>query len=201
VAKPKLSSLSDKQLVALAQKGEKAAYGELVNRWQNSIYTYCFRQLPNSQIAEEITQDIFVSAYKSLKSFRNEAQFSTWLYRIATNRCKNDRAYRNRRNYGAHEPLEGTNPDFVREIPDERSNPEQELHASSCSQILQEALSQLDEKHKEVLILFAIQGLPQAEIATILSIPIGTIKSRLNRARTELSNRLKGKISREELGD
>ena len=89
VAKPKLNTLSDSELVRLAQKGQKPAFGELVTRWQNSIYTYCFRQLPNNQFAEELTQEIFIAAYKALKSFRNEAQFSTWLYRIASNRCKN----------------------------------------------------------------------------------------------------------------
>ena len=201
MAKPSIHTLPDSELVLLAQKGEKTAFGELVNRWQSPIYTYCLRQLPNQQLAEELTQDIFVSAFKALKSFRNEAQFSTWLYRIASNRCKNNHAYRHRRQYTSHEPLEGNNPEIPRDIPSTSKSPEENVHAKDLKEILMETLSQLEEKQREILILSEIQGLPQAEIAKILSIPIGTIKSRLHRAKIELSRRMRNKLGTEEFGD
>jgi len=198
---PKLSlkENTDSDLVSLTQSGNKKAFAELIQRWQTPIYTFCFRKLSHQEQAEELTQEIFMAAYRGLPSFRNDSKFSTWLFQIATNRCKNLHGYRDRRKFKKHEPLEGTDPERRREIPDSGLNAEEQLHQKDRAQMLHEAIQQLDDKYKEVLILFDIQNVPQAEISKILSIPSGTIKSRIHRARMELSRILKGKLHSKEV--
>ena len=194
VPKVSLKEKSDTELVALTQSGNKKAFSELIQRWQTPIYTFCFRKLSHQEQAEELTQEIFVAAYRGMAAFRNDSKFSTWLFQIASNRCKNLHGYRDRRKFKQHEPLEGTDPERKRDIPDNNPNAEEQLHAKDRAQMLHEAIEQLDDKYKEVLILFDIQNIPQAEIAKILDIQIGTIKSRIHRARMELSRILKGKL-------
>ena len=196
-----LQNKTDRELVELTKSGQKKAFETLIMRWQNSIFTLCYRKLSHQEQAEELTQEIFLAAYKHIPSFRNESKFSTWLFQIAINRCKNLHGYRDRRKHGHHEPLEGTHPDQKREFPDHKPSAVQQIHKREQSQILQKALNQLDDKHKEVLVLFDIQGVPQNEIASILNLPVGTIKSRIHRARNELAHALKGKINPRDIGE
>ena len=196
-----LSNKTDAELVILVQAGNKKAFEILIDRWQNSIYTLCFRKLAHEEQSEELTQEIFFAAYKSIHSFRNEAKFSTWLFQIAVNRCKNIHGYRERRQFFHHEPLEGNNPDKKRELPDPTTPVDVEIQRRENAEILHNALKQLDDKYKEILILFDIQNIPQNEIADILSLPIGTVKSRIHRARVELANILKGKLDPTHLGE
>ena len=194
-------SKTDSELVSLVQSGNKKAFEALIGRWQSAIYTLCFRKLGHQEHAEELTQEIFVASYQAINSFRNEAKFSTWLFQIAVNRCKNVHSYRERRHFFHHEPLEGSNPDHKRDFPDQSIPADVQIQKREHAIILREALSQLDDKYKEILILFDIQNLPQNEISEILSLPIGTVKSRIHRARLELANILKGKIDPTHLGD
>lgn len=192
---------TDRELVSLTKSGQKKAFEVLITRWQNSIYTLCYRKLSHQEQAEELTQEIFLAAYRHLTSFRNESKFSTWLFQIAINRCKNLHGYRERRKHRAHEPLEGTNPEIKRDFPDTAPSADQVLHKKEQAKLLQAALEKLDDKHKEVLILFDIQGIAQNEISTILNLPVGTIKSRIHRARGELATLLKGIINPKDIGE
>ena len=88
-----LSSLTDDQLVERTKQGNKKAFGTLVKRWQRQVYSQCLRQLRNPLTAEEVAQDVFISVYKAIPSFRAEAKFSTWLFRITINHCKNKAQY------------------------------------------------------------------------------------------------------------
>lgn len=196
-----LQNKTDRELVELTKSGQKKAFEILIMRWQDSIYTLCFRKLSHQEQSEELTQEIFLAAYRHIPSFRNESKFSTWLFQIAINRCKNHHGYRSRRKHGQHEPLEGTHPDLIREFPDQNPSAVQQIHKKEQSEILQEALNHIDDKYREVLVLFDIQGLPQNEIATILNLPIGTIKSRIHRARNELAHALRGKINPKDIGE
>jgi RNA polymerase sigma-70 factor, ECF subfamily len=192
---------TDRELVSLTKSGHKKAFEVLITRWQDSIYTLCYRKLSHQEQAEELTQEIFLAAYRHISSFRNESKFSTWLFQIAINRCKNLHGYRERRKHRSHEPLEGTNPNQKRDFPDTSPSAVQILHRKEQEAKLRTALEQLDDKYKEVLILFDIQGLPQNEIATILNLPVGTVKSRIHRARGELANLLKGIINPKDIGE
>lgn len=194
-------SLEDAQLVSHAKAGEKAAYAELVRRWQTRVYSQCLRQLGEKSIAEEITQDIFLSIFRALPRFREEAKFSTWLFRIVINHCKNRRMYQQRRHRRGHEPIEGNNEEMPRELPTSDLNPEQELQKKRLRALLQTALGKLEEKQKQILILRDVQGLSYDEISDILDIPNGTVKSRIHRARMEVAKLLRGKISSEDIED
>ena len=196
-----LQNKTDRELVELTKSGQKKAFEVLIMRWQDSIYTLCYRKLSHQEQSEELTQEIFLAAYKHITSFRNESKFSTWLFQIAINRCKNHHGYRDRRKHGYHEPLEGTHPEQKRDFPDQKPSAVQQIHKKEQSAILQKALNQIDDKYREVLVLFDIQGMPQNEIASILKLPVGTIKSRIHRARNELAQALKGKISPKDLGE
>ena len=194
-----LSSLTDGQLVQQVQNGNTSAFEILIKRWQNAIYVFCQRKLKSSEQAEELTQDIFLSAYRGLGNFRQDAQFSTWLFRIASNRCKNKKDYNFRRKTLQHEPLQGLNPENPRDIPDQQPIADQEIEKNERIALLRKGLAQLSESHREILVLFDIQGLSQAEISAILELPTGTIKSRIFRARSELSKTLKSLKNEENL--
>lgn len=195
-----LSSLTDDQLVERTKQGNKKAFGTLVKRWQRQVYSQCLRQLRNPLTAEEVAQDVFISVYKAIPSFRAEAKFSTWLFRITINHCKNKAQYQTRRHNDSHEPLEGFNPEFPRQLPADEPNAEQMLQKKKMIKLLQNALDQLEEKQRAILVLRDIQGLSYEEICEILSLPKGTVKSRIHRARQEVAKLLKGKISSEDLG-
>ena len=98
---------TDEELVRRVQQGDASAFGDLVERYQDRIYTVCLRQLGERPLAEEVAQDVFLSAYRAMGNFRGDAKFSTWLFRIAINQCKNKRLYNRRRAHGRHEPLDG----------------------------------------------------------------------------------------------
>lgn len=180
---------SDEELIRRFKGGDQEAFSELVRRYQDRIYTLCLRWLGEREQAEETTQDIFLALYRSLGDFRGESKFSTWIFRVATNHCKNRRLYRARRAHGRHEPLEGPeNPDAPpRQIASEGPGTDARVTRSEAEDLLERALAQLDEGHRSILILRDIEDLPYEEIADILSVPRGTVKSRLHRARADLA--------------
>lgn len=200
VRKDNLLNLTDDQLVERTKQGDKRAFGTLVQRWQRQVYSQCLRQLRNPLIAEEVAQDVFIAVYRAIPSFRAEARFSTWLFRIVINHCKNKVQYQIRRHKERHEPLEGLNPEIPRELPVEEPNAEQVLQKKKMIELLQDALAQLDEKQRAIIVLRDVQGLSYEEICEILSLPKGTVKSRIHRARQEVAKLLKGKISAADLG-
>lgn len=180
---------TDEELVRRFKGGDREAFSELVRRYQDRVFTLCLRWLGDREAAEETTQDVFLSLFRSLADFRGESQLSTWIYRIATNHCKNRRMYRLRRAHDRHEPLEGpeTEDGPPRQIAFEGPGTDSHLHRSEAEEILSRGLAQLDETHRSILVLRDIEDLSYEEIADILSLPRGTVKSRLHRARAELA--------------
>lgn len=180
---------TDEELVRRFKGGDLDAFSELVKRYQDRVFTLCLRWLGEREAAEETTQDVFLALYRSLHEFRGESQLSTWIFRVATNHCKNRRMYRARRAHDRHEPLEGQETDDAppRQIPDQGPGTDAPLHRSEAEEILNRGLAALDETHRSILVLRDIEDLSYEEIADILSLPRGTVKSRLHRARAELA--------------
>ncbi|MCB9664590.1 MAG: sigma-70 family RNA polymerase sigma factor [Alphaproteobacteria bacterium] len=182
---------SDDALVHRARHGDRAAYGELVLRYQDPIHGLCARWLGNAESASEIAQEVFLAAWSALPRFRGEARFDTWLRRIAVNRCRNHRLHRQRRAHDRHVSLEGERDD---------GPPLQLVHGgrgtdgraerAAARDVLQRALDQVDPDHRAVLVLRDLQDLDYEEIATLLEVPRGTVKSRLHRARLALAEAL-----------
>lgn len=180
-------NMLDEELVQLLQHGQKQAFTTLVSKWQHRMYTFCYRQLGETALAEEATQDIFIKVYTSIHSFRSESKFSTWLYRIATNHCINLNERHHRRHRNQHDSFED-----MHAQPSTQSTPLQDLEQKDFKQLLQQALNQLPEDHRVLLILRDLQDCSYEEIADITQLNIGTIKSRIHRGRNNLRQILSG---------
>lgn len=169
-------------LIDRARTGDGAAAGELLQRYQRRVYGLCLRMLGNADDAEELTQESFVRALIGLERFDGRAMFSTWLYRIATNACLTRlRSDRVRSRTAASFPT-------GMELPDHRGvqSGEGEFDASRRRRAVSEGLDQIAPEHRVVLVLRDLQGLEYEQVAAVLGVPVGTIKSRLFRARLAL---------------
>lgn len=176
-------SADDSRLIRECLKGRTAAFDELIRRYKDRLYNVVYRLVDNSQDAEDIVQDTFLSAYQSLASFKGDSQFFTWLYRIAANTAISMKRKQRvalsidaSRNGESHEPLDGS----------ETSRPGHALERAEQERRVQEALNRLSAEHRTVLILKDMEDLKYEQMAEILQVPIGTIRSRLHRAREEL---------------
>jgi RNA polymerase sigma-70 factor (ECF subfamily) len=174
----------DRRLIADCLGGRRDAFGELVSRYHARLYNAAARLVDNPDDAADVVQDAFLSAYQSLHTFKGDAEFFTWLYRIAFNTAislkRKKRAVISLDAHGSSEhSLEPDDPsEFVRPgAALERTEDETQLH---------EAIGRLSAEHREVLLMKDIDGLKYEEIAELLGVPIGTIRSRLHRARLEL---------------
>ena len=188
----------DAVLVRFFQKGDKAAFDKLVRKHKDKLFNLVYWFLGDYQEANDCAQEIFIKVFKSLKKFRFESAFSTWLYRIATNTCKNrlkSSAYRWKKKTVSLESPEGSksvNPSF--ELEDDSPSPANELEKKERLMLIQKAINALPEEQNRVVVLRDIQGLSYEEIADITGLNLGTVKSRLARGRLELRNKLKGMI-------
>jgi RNA polymerase sigma-70 factor, ECF subfamily len=192
---------TDQDLVLAFQGGDRAAFSDLMERYQAKIFTLCVRRLGDSELANEVAQDVFIAVFRSLTRFRGEAKFSTWLYRIAVNHCKNKYKYNQRRRRDFHESLDEQPDDEgpKRELPAPRSRTDASTHQAEASAILQAALERLVPEDRTLLILREIQELSYEEISEIFEVPKGTIKSRLHRARAQLAKVLSTQLSKDDL--
>jgi len=180
------------------QAGETSAFDRLVLGHQDRIFNLCFRLLGNGEEAEDCAQEAFVKAYRSLKSFRLDCAFSTWLYRIAVNACLSRRrslAFRFReRAVSLDEPADPEDEGRTREIGDESFSPRREAERKERERIIQKAIDSLPGPLKTVLVLREIEGLPYEEVAAATGYNLGTVKSKLSRARERMREQLKGLI-------
>ena len=183
-------------LIRAFQAGDRAAFNTLVVMYKNVVFHMCFRMLGDYQEADDTAQEVFVRVFTSIKKFRFESAFSTWLYRITVNMCKNrlsSSEYRHKdKMVRIHNPSEKGNA-FI-DIEDKSQSPHGALEKKERSLIIHKAIQKLPEEQKIVVVLRDIQGLSYEEIASITGLKSGTVKSRLARARLALRQQLKGVI-------
>ncbi len=182
----------DDLLVGRAQQGDQEAYSELVRRHQRKIYALVYHMTSSKEDAEDLTQDVFVKAYGSLGGFKRDAGFYTWVYRIAVNRTINFLKQRKRRTAVSLDDVDEAverDPDYVELVA--RESPVREASLGELQKKLNDALLTLSEKHRSVVVLHDIQGVPHEEIARMLRVSTGTVRSRLFYARQMLQNELK----------
>ena len=175
------------ELVRRLQKGDDAAFEEFVSTYEKKIYTLALRQIGNAEDAEDITQEVFLRVYRNIGSFRAESRLSTWIYQITMNACIDAARRRARRvevtpMYTDDDSGEQT----AIELPDESFAPEKVFERTALRDQIKEGLTHLTEEHRRILILRDINGLSYTEIAEILSLSEGTVKSRLFRARDKM---------------
>ena len=183
------------ELVARAKGGDLAAFEELANRHEQSVYSLALRMLRQEQDAEDVTQQTFLSAVENLAGFRGDASFSTWLRRIATHAAL--KILRKRKGLDTVSLEEATEPGGDSEaiphpeyIADWRQSPEKLVPRNEIRRLLDEALAQLDEKHRLVFLLRDVEGLSVRETAEALGLSEANTKVRLLRARLQLRDRL-----------
>ncbi|HOG92393.1 MAG TPA: sigma-70 family RNA polymerase sigma factor [Opitutaceae bacterium] len=185
----------DQLLVARFKDGDEGAYNEMVSRYWGRIYAMVHQLLRNQQDAEEVTQDAFIRAHRGLANFRGESAFSTWLYQIATNLARNRYWYwwRRKRDHTVSfdQPVGGENETTLAEIiPAEVETPGDATVTQEFVGRIAAGMEKLNPKHREILILRNVKNLSYEEIADILGISVGTVKSRIARARENLRAQL-----------
>lgn len=179
-----LSPLDETDCITRAQRGEVAAFSELVARYQERIYRFLLRLTRSQEDARELAQETFLSAYQALPRWRPEARLSTWLFRIARNQAL-DRLRRTQR-----VEFVALDEGLADHIPADTPTPEAALQARQRIAALEGALARLSVEHREILLLRDIEDLSYEDIAEVLGIGLGTVKSRIARARAGLLQHL-----------
>lgn len=170
--------LSDEVLAAQASAGDRRAFGDLVRRHQDGVFRFVFRMVGSRDQAMDLTQDSFLKAWQALPGWRPEARFRTWLLQIARNASLD---VLRRRSLADFVPI-----DEAFELPGPGPTPESQAAAKQDLRLLDAALRRLQADHREVLLLRELEGLSYEEIAVVLDVAEGTVKSRLGRARAAL---------------
>lgn len=181
--------VTDEILIAQFQQGDVDAFDLLVRRYKDQLLNYVYRFVGNRIDAEDIVQETFLRVYKNKHYYKEIAKFSTWVYTIAGNLAKTELRRRKRRKVFSVSNFVNDERDF--DIPDLNRNPEKEVDGSIKDGFIQKAIEKLPSKFKEVILLRDVQGFAYEEISQILSIPLGTVKSRVNRGRLKLQEDLK----------
>ena len=186
-SKKETNKEADLALVRRAKKGDYRAFDLLVLKYQSRIISIAFKYVKEIQLAEDISQEAFIKAYKSINSFREESAFYTWLYRITANTAKNYLVSKGRRKESSFSEISTSENEDYFDMPTNDS-PEQILMAQNLRDTIHDALSSLPEDTRTALSLREFEGLNYEEIALIMGCPVGTVRSRIFRGREALEN-------------
>jgi RNA polymerase sigma-70 factor (ECF subfamily) len=176
-------------LIEQFKGGDRTAFGRIVQTYQDRIYNLCRYLLRNKQDAEDVAQDVFIKAFRRLNDFRPESSLYTWLYRIGVNTCLDHKR--------KLRPEPFTNGFQGEDQPSEEPSPERRYQSKEIGRAIRSALDQLSKISRTVIVLKEIEGLSYEEIAEVLNISAGTVKSRISRSREELRRILGGKVARD----
>ncbi|MBQ4515278.1 MAG: sigma-70 family RNA polymerase sigma factor [Clostridia bacterium] len=183
-----MATENEKILIEKSKQGDVDAFEQLIISYQKKIVNLAYRMLGNMADAEDAAQDIFVRVFRSISGFNEQAAFSTWIYRIATNVCLDILRKKKRQNeqntISIHRGEE--NDEYELPIEDNQPSPYEQAQKSAAMKALEKALNQLGDEQKMVIILRDINGLSYEEIAEITNCTLGTVKSRINRSRLTL---------------
>ena len=184
-------SRTDKELVALAQKGDSRAFDTLVIRYQSRVLSLIGKYVHNREDAKDVAQDAFIKAYRALPNFRGDSAFYTWLYRISVNTAKNHLVARSRRPpasdvdaqeaeyYGGESGLK------------DQASPERNLLSDEIGKTIADAITALPDDLRTAIVLREVEGLSYDEISEVMDCPIGTVRSRIFRAREAVDNKIR----------
>ncbi len=178
---------NEKYLLEKSKEGDIEAFEYLVTKYQKKVFNIALRLLGNYDDASELTQEAFIKIYKSIKNFKEESLLSTWIYRIATNVCLDELRKRKKRwVLSLDEEIQSEDGGIHRQVEDDSPTPDVIAEINDTKNTINKAIRKLQEEHRIVLILRDLQGFSYEEIAKIINRPEGTVKSRINRARSEL---------------
>ena len=200
VAERRRADVRDRRLIRKLRQGDERAFEELVGLYQNRIYGLMLRMIGNPEEAEDLAQEVFITVHRAINTYRGEGRFYTWLYRIATNTCKNRIKYLRGRNFHRSVPVEDT-PEAhgaaaeggpIASLQSQVAGPEAQAEGNRLQSAIQRELAALDEEHRLLIVLRDVQGMSYQDILKVTGLQEGTLKSRLHRARIALKDRLSG---------
>jgi RNA polymerase sigma-70 factor, ECF subfamily len=185
-ASPKI----EKEVIDGCKAGDEKAFREIVLAYQRRVYNIAYRMLGNKEEAKDLAQEVFLSVFESIKNLREEVKFEPWLIQMTLNHCRNRWKYLKRRKYfqsgSLNDPIETEEGGTPRQFCDPSDNPETLLEKKMIQDLVQKGLQQLKEEQRELIVLRDLQGLSYEEIGKLFSLPEGTVKSKIHRARMEL---------------
>ncbi len=185
---------AERRLIRRLKDRDERAFSELIEEQGDRVFNLCFRMLGNRQEAEDLAQEVFITVFKSVDSFRGDSKLSTWLYRIASNLSKNRIKYLARRHERSKVEFdEGIDRDAASDSltsPKQAKRPDENMEGQQLEKIMQQAISELEEDHRILIVLWDIEELSYDEICEITDLAEGTVKSRLHRARLALRKKM-----------
>jgi RNA polymerase sigma-70 factor (ECF subfamily) len=186
------SGPADARLVARCRRGEREAFDELVERYQAKVYNLAYRLLGDADEASDVSQEAFLRIYRGLQSFQGGSALTTWVYRIVHNLCLDEMKRKRRRPQIVADPTDSddSSEPLIDRLSDESDEPENQILGDERARAVRAAVHRLRGHHRDVLVLYDLEGFSYNEIAEILHTNVGTIKSRLNRARLALAKEL-----------
>lgn len=186
--------LSDQEVVARAREGREAAYRELIRRYERPVFSLVFRMLRDRELAEDLTQETFVKALNAVESYRPEFKFSSWIFKIANNAAIDHLRRRELHTLSLEGSPNAVTPEAMEatalQIRSATETPLQELEARELGGQIEEAIASLRPEYRSCILLRHVEGRAYEEIAEMLDLPLGTVKTYIHRARNELRMRL-----------
>ncbi len=180
----------EREVIERCKAGDEEAFSEIVLTYQKKVFNIAFRMLGNREEAKELSQEVFLSILESIKNLRDEVKFESWLTQITLNHCRNRWKYLKRRQYfktdSLNDPIDTEDGELERQVFDPSGNPETHFEQKMIRQFVQRGLMKLKEDQREIIVLRDLQGYSYEELGEMFSLPEGTIKSRLHRARMDL---------------
>ena len=190
---------NEPELLDRCAKGDAGAFGQLVTHYENTIFNLVFRMIGRREDARDVTQEVFVKAFRKIGSFEGRSSFATWLYSIAVNRSLSERrrlATTLRRNEVQMSALGNEEAGSPYDPPGNELAPDARLRSDETRRQVEQAVATLDDDHRAVVVLRDIEGLDYESIGTVLGCSKGTVRSRLHRARVELREKLRPLLAR-----
>ncbi len=176
--------MTEKEIIEKCKKGDEAAFDELVERHQSKVINMCYGMLSDREDAYDAAQEVFLRVYRHIGSFKGQSSLSTWIYRIVVNVCSDALRKRGKTIVTSLSEEDGDKP--VLEIADDSPSPDEAAQRNETVEMVRAAIAKLKDEYREVVLLCDIEGMSYDEAAEAIGCPMGTVKSRLNRARKSL---------------
>jgi RNA polymerase sigma-70 factor (ECF subfamily) len=191
-----LAALTDQEIVALAREGREAAYRELIRRYERPVFSLILRMVRDRQLAEDLAQETFIKALNAIATYRPEFKFSSWIFKIANNAAIDHLRRREVDTLSLDGSPNATSQDDIEatalQVGDKGETPLAELEARELGTAIEKAIGQLRPEYRSCILLRHVEGLAYEEIAQLLDLPLGTVKTYIHRARHELRGMLAG---------
>jgi RNA polymerase sigma-70 factor, ECF subfamily len=194
VRRPELAARTDQEIVALARGGEETAYRELVRRYERPLFSLLYRMVRDRELAEDLAQETFVKALNAIESYRPEYKFSSWIFKIANNAAIDHLRRRELDTLSLEGSPHAETPEAIEatalQIGDRQESPLDEVEARELGGEIEAAIAKLRPEYRSCILLRHVEGRAYEEIAEILGLPLGTVKTYIHRARNELRREL-----------